>query len=961
MGPIDFLKTVVASDGWICLARPHPKGFFVHRSFTTAEEAAAGAQQTDQQQADAYFCVSTLKEEKVWDPQKGQNGGFTYRTKANIKLLQSVFFEVDVTRPGEKVSEEKYGDRREAITAVQEFCKTVGWPAPIVVSSGGGYHFYWPLTDAVPPEEYQAMIDHLKRAAAHYGIKIDRQALDVARVLRVPGTHNYKNREAPEPVQIVRSSHTPMAFEDMLAGVKDALHADGVVVAEKVFHRDVPAYLKVFGENLDARFDPLKLRPMVEQCGAIREAFEKPDEISYHHWLHTLQVLRHCERGDELVHKVSALASSYNEQETDKMLRSLSDKDIPPTLCSSFADDTAACQNCPFNGKIKSPAALGRPAPHESKVKQVEEQLQMQTTALPPPPKPFKRGKNGVTITVKGDDGSPFDKLIYEYDLIPLRRVFSEKDKREVQIWETSNPSDGRIEIEMPASALYEKRAFTTALGDAGMYVDLNNIDPLRRYMVLYSNAVQKHIRREMQYFRMGWRDDMSKFIVGHELLTPGSAQPCTLERSGRVVDAVRRKGDIEGWKKILTFFEGAAFAGHQLAIGAGMGSILMPMTGQLGGILNMIGRSGEGKSTVQKVVNSLWGHPTELMLPAETRSSTYNAKISFITMMNNLPICAEEITNATQEEVSSLAYAITQGTEKWRADIKGNVRESAGGWCTIMLSSSNASLHEKLLGTSGAAAKALRVFEYRLQHVRNHGVSEFRRGVDWALMEHYGHAGRLLAGYVVNNMDWCKQRVMTVLQEIDTALELSPEERVWAAVLACSIVGLEIGQALGLHRFDISVVRQFAYDKARQMRFSVLSIVPGAREIMTQYLSESLRFMVVVDEAPGLAGAKNSTLVVHKPTAGLDVRYEIHSARIYVSTTAFRRWCAERNYAIADTLDELASDRVLIDRASRRRLGLGTDLPSGQVRCLVLNADEPSFAGGVAAVQTQVQAVTGS
>src|SRR5262249_21331143 len=68
----------------------------------------------------------------------------------------------------------------------------------ITVSSGHGYHLYWLLREPVP-----ASIEtdgYLKGIAKALGA--DRAAAELARVLRIPGTFNYKGSENVVPVVI---------------------------------------------------------------------------------------------------------------------------------------------------------------------------------------------------------------------------------------------------------------------------------------------------------------------------------------------------------------------------------------------------------------------------------------------------------------------------------------------------------------------------------------------------------------------------------------------------------------------------------------------------------------------------------------------------------------------------------------------------------------------------------------
>ena len=958
----EFLQKILPSEGFYCLARPHQKGYFLHRTFSDLDKMVRVSQEMDAMEHDVYFCIASLKQERVYDPTKNNgSGGHRYRTKANIHQLKSAFFEVDVLRPDEMEGateedlERKYSSKDEALQDLKRFCKALDWPLPSLVSSGWGYHIYWPLTEPVKPSDYEVFIKKMKLAAKKLEFKLDISAADISRVFRVPGTRNHKRRYSKQKVEVLKMM-PEVGFDDLTSKLDAYLQGQHVDTSGIVPRTHLPDYLNFGDSNLDDIQEPLKLRPIVENCGAIRECIDMKADVSYHHWYHTLQVVRHCENGEALAHKISALGKDYDQSETDKMLRSLTEKGIPPTLCKTFANDSTACQACPHWGKINTPASLGRDT------KKLREEIKLAMVQgsgkIPEPPFPYKMSKDsGITITQRDKEGNQFEETIFPYEVKPVKRLFSEREHKEITLWQAHTPSDGTQDIELPSSALYDKRAFSIALADAGIYSDLSRVDALRGYMVSYTQEVQKLLPKEYMYSRMGWRDDQ-KFVLGSQIYASGGVFPCSFERTGRVADAVHSSGSLDEWREIMTFFEGEEYAGHQLAIGAGFGSILMPLTGILGGIINIMGRSGEGKSTVQKVINSIWGHPTRMMLPAEARSSTYNAKISFINMMNNLPVCAEEITNASIDEVGSLAYAITQGSEKWRADIKGSIRESQGGWCTIMVSSSNTSLHEKLHNQQGASAKALRIFEYYLPKTTTHSIIEYQQGVDLPLLNHYGTAGPEYLRYVIANIDRAKALVQKFTSDMYYGLSLKPEERVWAAVLACSITGLQLARELDLHKFNLEDVRLFAFNQTKYMRKAVRDMSPTTAEILTNYLNENIRNMLVIESTGSDQAASTTSYVIQKPYGSLDIRYEVDSEHILISQQAFREWCAENSVMYREVLRDAEHLSIVINSSGKRTLSAGTDINTGRVRCIVINAAAPSFSGALVGVQKNLRSV---
>ena len=86
------------------------------------------------------------------------------------------------------------------------------YPASLLVHSGGGFHAYWKFRDPVPPtQKLKAQLKGLCRA-----LRGDQAATDLSRLLRLPGTWNYKYNP-PIPVRVLRITdvtYTPYDFAE---------------------------------------------------------------------------------------------------------------------------------------------------------------------------------------------------------------------------------------------------------------------------------------------------------------------------------------------------------------------------------------------------------------------------------------------------------------------------------------------------------------------------------------------------------------------------------------------------------------------------------------------------------------------------------------------------------------------------------------------------------------------------
>ena len=149
--------------------------------YSTIDEAERAASKFDNDGLDVYFALSTFKEP-------------TNRKGDNAHELKALFLDLDCGPSKE------YRHTASSNEALRSFCKHLSLPRPTMVNSGRGVHVYWPLTEAVSAEQWLDAAETLKQACADNGLLADPAVTsDVARILRVPNTHNYKD-DPPLPV-----------------------------------------------------------------------------------------------------------------------------------------------------------------------------------------------------------------------------------------------------------------------------------------------------------------------------------------------------------------------------------------------------------------------------------------------------------------------------------------------------------------------------------------------------------------------------------------------------------------------------------------------------------------------------------------------------------------------------------------------------------------------------------------
>jgi P4 family phage/plasmid primase-like protien len=184
--------------------RTFPKGQAPQQYFFESEtEAAEKAYQLGQQGIDVYFGVN---------PRIG-NGG----KKENVQYLSAFHAEIDYGILGHK-KPPLHKTYEEALNVIQAFSLE-----PTVINhSGGGFHCYWVLSNPVKVSEIGIPVLENINKALSLKLGGDPGTHNIDRVLRVPGTFNFKSPDNPRPVTLISNTHKRYAYEDFQSFIEAA-------------------------------------------------------------------------------------------------------------------------------------------------------------------------------------------------------------------------------------------------------------------------------------------------------------------------------------------------------------------------------------------------------------------------------------------------------------------------------------------------------------------------------------------------------------------------------------------------------------------------------------------------------------------------------------------------------------------------------------------------------------------
>ena len=127
------------------------------------------------------------------NPRIGRSG-----KKENVKFLTCFHAEIDYGQAGHKKAQDylTYEDALEAI-------KSYDIEPTITIHSGGGFHCYWILEDAIEVAKYGVdTLENINKGLA-LDLKADTGTYDLGRVLRIPKTFNLKLPDNPREVTVL--------------------------------------------------------------------------------------------------------------------------------------------------------------------------------------------------------------------------------------------------------------------------------------------------------------------------------------------------------------------------------------------------------------------------------------------------------------------------------------------------------------------------------------------------------------------------------------------------------------------------------------------------------------------------------------------------------------------------------------------------------------------------------------
>ncbi len=832
------------------------------------DQALQHVRHLNKKQVNVFLRQSSCSEAQ----QSNGTGGFSRaarRLQQNTHRLRTFFFDLDV-KPG------AYADTATAWTDLYRVCAAAGLPHPqvIVLSGSGGLHVYWVLDHGITAAVWKPLAQAMIRCLEHHGLLFDKQcSSDSARVLRVPGTNNWKGGDA-KPVQLatgaawIAEDYTLAQMQALLepwmqvaAGSNvHALPGVDLSLAIKAATQGIPNPLGQpgppraplpdtgeFSQGVD-RNVPVDLGRVVAYCPIFQEAAatggRDHDNGMWHQLVYNTSF---GENGRAYAHAVSSGHRSYTPAEVDAEFdRAVATRAADPskgwTACTTFGSlAPAKCSSCALAGQIGYPLMIGAGQSGAHKVSQIlgaamvrpANVVAIQPTASPPPNAlaasgpppirwPYYRNELGIWRESKpAKDGTPEPPvLVLPYDVLEAR--LERHPQHGTCLIAKLKLPHGRTGDLFVIGAKKQPADIDAAFGRADCDLHDHQVKLARAFVVDFMRQLQEATYHLNVTPALGWVMDGAAY--------KGFAYDGRVHGAGiaagagdtNVVVHYKPTGDYQAWKDAanavlsqgrqdLNAIVAAAFAAPLIELGSQAGTLLSAYSTQ----------SGIGKSTAMKVAQAVWADPAAAM---STMDDTTNSAMGRTGVLRHLPLLWDELKgNDNINKFVSMFYQLCQGKEKSRMSASATARET-NTWRTMMVVASNNSILDFMTTADrNTDAGLMRTFEITVKPSRAPKPTpeqqvQFENLIRGA-NKSYGHAGLQYATWLGQNHAQAKQAYDTIYAMVLDRVKATPEERFWVVTVTTLICGAFFATKLGICRFDVTALTDFLCDNFQVLR----------------------------------------------------------------------------------------------------------------------------------------------
>jgi hypothetical protein len=927
----EFLGVVLPPKGFYCVVGI--KGKIIHSQtfHSSLAEVDDAVEKLEGQKLNSFVALASFE----------TDGN---RTAVNASELKSFFLDLDC---GVDDLDKKYPDKNSAVADLKQFVKEMKLPRPMVVDSGNGVHAYWPLTAPVKRDEWKVVAERFKAICAMKGLKIDFNVpADAARVLRAVDSHNFKDIENPRKVSILTVTE-PMEFAAFknLMGISDT----ATLATRKPLDEATKSLL-------EKQIPPASFKLILKKslsgsgCKQIADYVVNQATAPYDMWRAALSVAQVCNDRDKAIHLISRDHPEYSHAETEKKANDTHGA----YSCATFQGlNPSGCDGCKFKGKITNPLKLGRgeieaATPEDNKVVDAVEPERIYT--IPDYPFPYIRGKRGgIFVKTKDEDDNPKDVMIYENDFYLVNTV-DDPLVGMAGLFRLHLPKDGVKEFLIPMMDMIAKDKFGAHLAKQGVSATgKGQMESIMNYTGAAIKSYQQTRRAEKSRLQFGWTDNHTAFIIGDRQITAAevSYSPPSSQTLG-MVKKFRRVGALSEWKKIAAFYNRPGMELHMFMMFSGFSSALVPFSNQKGGIISLHSTdAGTGKTTMLRMINSIFGHPDDLML---IRDDTPNARAQIVGTLQNYTVTLDEITNDTPEALSQFLYNHLHGRGKERQSASANsIRLNTVSWLCNLVTTGNSTLEDKLLSKKrNPDGELARFLEFQYLPGSDVDKAESDTVFD-TLKTNYGVAGEQYVQYLIREMDASIKTLSSMQKSIDKAAKLTQRERYWSTIAATTLTGGLLARASGVLDFsddDFERVFKWIIAVLKAKRQAVTTAPSEPSLMLGAFLSEHINDALIINGGIDRKANMAQEAPIREPRGKLYIRYEPDTKHLYINKRKFREYCTQGQISYASVIAAMTSLGCFV-ADKKARMGKGTPFSQPEAVLIFSNAGEKLFEDG--------------
>lgn len=923
----------------------------------TNEELVDAAITHDEKGVDVYHACAAYGDENK-------------RTGTNVTFVKALWADLDVG------DNKPYATLQDAITSIKQFRKELDLPQPYYVASGGGLHVYWPFTRAISADQWHEVAARFAACLNEFGVQHDRsRTQDIASILRVPGTHNYK-KETPRPVSVLRDGEVTGAAI-ILSKLRAYIAQHDVSVLP--VRANVPADCN--SDLIGAKdYPPSKGERVASRCAVLKEVAETGGDTSYEIWWRAIGVAKHTTAPEE-----TAAHWTRNREETgheqDDWEKQLGQWATGPTTCEQFAMHSTKCADCRFNGKIKSPIVLG----HEDELV-AERPAESVAVALNEDEEPWEFDAKWLRATLfkKFKVGVNYRGEFTRQELDPDgNRIQVPFCARYWQVMDRVKQHDGtwQLDIEYTVPQKNNERfllnsadisapdKLKAAFGSREIHIYQGKYDVLTTQQLLREFQQQLAVREieTVSHRMMGWCTDRNllrgeltgEFVLGDMKYAP-KKEPVKIQLDKRVPDNLKggfgAKGELEEWTAFInTVYNRPNAQPYQFVICAAFAAPLIRLCHSPnwhGMPLSLTGDSGGAKTSTAMLATSIYGRPdlTKFAMNANT-GDTINSLGLKMGVLNNLPFVADEMSDRDAEFIGNFMYMMTNGMPKDRMLATGDgLVSNSYGWDTIPFITANDAMHERLteIGNHNIQdATKVRCFEVHLSAERLTATFPDVSPATFTefLSNNYGTAGQFWIQKIVNNRAAVEEIIRKTRANYMIDDEDGSDTRFYKDLLITVEVAAKLARKFGLIQFDIPAMMDWAKGECKALRETVR--VKDWDGVASDFIA-SLYGRTIVTKKYSLARGRRTPeqpMEALPPNMMPVARKATEDGVMIVTASYFNEWAKARKFSAGFLAQKFRDGGWIIKRDGhssphRLSIGSGSTVPRPQALCYEFDYD---------------------